>query len=163
MEATVKRSLVLLLWLCVIGTLTAVPLAFAGTAVTDVAVIHASANVASASKGDRIVFRGVVTDLGPDPVASSLDIHFENEANISDRVRVSCRAPGVGEIVSPDGNFCEFGEAAVGERFVERVTATVTGDQGTARLTFCASTEDATATDPDPTNDCRTVKVPITG
>jgi hypothetical protein len=106
---------------------------------------------------------GVAKDLGPDPVTDSLDVHFEDEAHISQNQHVSCRQPGHGEIVSPDGNFCEFGEAAVGERFVQRVTATVTGDDGSARLTFCASTESATPMDPNPANDCRTVKVPISG
>jgi hypothetical protein len=159
----VKRALVWLLGAIAMVPLAASAPAYAGTPVTDVAVIRATANVSSASMGDRVVFRGVVTDLGPDPVTDSLDIHFENEAHISDRVRVSCRQPGHGEIVSPDGNFCEFGAASVGERFVQRVTATVTSSDGNARLTFCASTESATPTDPNPTNDCRTVKVPITG
>jgi hypothetical protein len=72
---------------------------------------------------------------------------------------VSCREPGQGEIVSSDGNFCGLGGAAVGERFVERVRAIVTGHEGNARLTFCASTESATPMDPNQANDCRTVKV----
>jgi hypothetical protein len=145
----------------VVATVVASP-AVAGTPVTDVAVTRATANVASVSMGDKIVFRGVVQDLGPDPVTDSLDIHFEGEARISDRVRVSCREPGQGEIVSPDGNFCEFGAVDVGERFVQRVTATVTGDERNAKLTFCASTEFLPPTDPNPANDCRTVKVSIT-
>ena len=145
----------------IVGLTSSAP-ASAGTPITDVAVTRATANVASASMGDRIVFRGVVRDLGPDPVTDSLDIHFENEAHISARAHVSCREPGVGEIVSPDGNFCEFGAASVGERFVQRVSVRVTGEDGNARLTFCASTESAPPTDPNPTNDCRTVKVPIT-
>jgi hypothetical protein len=138
------------------------PTAAAGTPVTDLAVTRATANVASASTGDKIVFRGVAQDLGPDPVTDdSLDIRFEGEVHISVG-RVSCRQPGVGEVVSSDGNFCEFGSAAVGERFVQRVTATVTGDEGNAKLTFCASTEVLPTTDPNPANDCRTVKLPIT-
>lgn len=157
-----RRVLASILGLIALETLTAGP-AFAGTVETDLAVTHASANVVSASTGDRVVFRGVAKDLGPDPVTGdSLDIHFENEAHISIR-DVSCRQPGQGEIVSNDGNYCEFGEADVGERFVERVTATVTGDDGNARLTFCASTEVLPTTDPNPDNDCRTVKVPISG
>jgi hypothetical protein len=142
--------------------LTVSPPASAGTPVTDVAVTRASANVESTSRGHTIVFRGVVKDLGPDPVSDSLDIRFENEAHISIR-DVSCREPGLGEVVSNDGNFCEFGPASVGERFVQRVAARVTGETGNARLTFCASTESAISTDPNPTNDCRTVRVPITG
>jgi hypothetical protein len=158
----VRRALASILGLIALETLTAGP-AFAGTVQTDLAVTDASANVVSASTGDRVVFRGVAKDLGPDPVTGdSLDIHFENEAHISIR-DVSCRQPGQGEIVSNDGNYCEFGEADVGERFVERVTATVTGDDGNARLTFCASTEVLPTTDPNPDNDCRTVKVPISG
>jgi hypothetical protein len=157
----VKRALPWVSGIIAIVGLTASPPASAGTPITDVAVTRATANVASASTGDRIVFRGVVQDLGPDPVTDSLDIRFENKAHISANVRVSCREPGVGEIVSADGNFCEFGAASVGERFVQRVTARVTGENGNARLTFCASTESATPTDPNPMNDCRTVRVPV--
>jgi hypothetical protein len=156
----VKRSVAWMAGAITIVGMAASPPAAAGTPVTDVAVTRATANVASATRGDRVVFRGVVQDLGPDPVTDSLDIHFEREA-ISDRLRVSCREPGHGEIVSPDGNFCEFGGASVGKRFVQRVTATVTGDDGNAKLTFCASTESATPMDPNPANDCQTVKVPI--
>jgi Domain of unknown function DUF11 len=149
----------------IVGVMTVVGVgaspAAAGAPITDVAVTRARANVASASTGDKIVFRGVVRDLGPDPVTDSLDIRFEGEGHISVR-GVSCREPGVGEIVSNDGNFCEFGAAAVGARFVQRVKATVTGNAGDAKLTYCASTESAVSTDPDPTNDCRTVRVPIT-
>jgi hypothetical protein len=117
--------------------------------------------VASASIGDTIVFRAIVQDLGPLPVPDSLDVHFEKAAHIS-VTDVSCRAPGKGEIVSNDGNYCEFGAASVGERFIQRVTATVTGNEGNAELTFCASTENSSPTNPNPTNDCRTVAVPIT-
>jgi hypothetical protein len=159
----VRRVLAWVSGVIAIVGLTASPPASAGTPITDVAVTRATANVASTSMGDRVVFRGVVRDLGPDPVADSLDIRFENEAHISVNVHVSCREPGVGEIVSPDGNFCEFGAASVGERFIQRVRARVTGENGNARLTFCASTESAIPTDPNPTNDCRTVRVPITG
>jgi hypothetical protein len=159
----VKRVLALVSGIIAIVGLTASPHASAGKPVTDVAVIRATANVASTSMGDRVVFRGVVQDLGPDPVTNSLDIRFENTAHISVNVHVSCREPGVGEIVSPDGNFCEFGAASVGERFIQRVRARVTGENGNARLTFCALTESAIPTDPNPTNDCRTVRVHITG
>jgi Domain of unknown function DUF11 len=141
----------------IIASMAASPAA-AGALVTDVAVTRATANVASASTGDKIVFRGFAKDLGPDPVTDSLDIHFEGKAHISIG-HVSCRQPGQGEVVSNDGNYCEFGPAAVGERFVERVRATVTSDEGNAKLTFCASTESATPTDPNPANDCQTVKV----
>ena len=157
-----KRVLAWVSGIITIVGLTASPPASAGTPVTDVAVTRASANVESTSRGHTIVFRGVVKDLGPDPVSDSLDIRFVNEAHISVR-DVSCREPGVGEVVSNDGNFCEFGAASVGERFVQRVTARVTGEHGNARLTYCASTESAILTDPNPTNDCRPVRVPITG
>lgn len=157
-----KRALAWVSGIIAIVGLMASPPASAGTPITDVAVTRATANVASVSMGDRVVFRGVVQDLGPDPVTDSLDIRFENEAHLSVNVRVSCREPGVGEIVSPDGNFCEFGAASVGERFVQRVSARVTGESGNVRLTFCALTESAIPTDPNPTNDCRTVRVPRT-
>ena len=157
-----KRVLAWVSGIITIVGLTASPPASAGTPVTDVAVTRATANVASASMGDKVVFRGVVEDLGPDPVTDSLDIRFENEAHIS-VLDVSCREPGVGEVVSNDGNFCEFGAASVGEPFVQRVTARVTGNHGNARLRFCASTESSNPTDPNPDNDCRTVRVPITG
>ena len=157
-----KRSVAWMAGAITIVAMAASPRATAGTPVTDVAVTRATANVPSATTGDRVVFRGVVKDLGPDPVTDSLDVHFEGEAHISDRVRVSCREPGHGEIVSPDGNFCEFGAADVGQRFVQRVSAKVTGDVANAKLTFCASTESATPMDPNPANDCPTMKVPIT-
>ena len=156
-----RRSVAWIVGAVTVGGIAASPAA-AGTPMTDVAVTRATANVASASTGDRIVFRGFVRDLGPDAVTDSLDIRFEGERHISVR-GVSCREPGVGEVVSNDGNFCEFGAAAVGERFVQRVKAIVTGDRGNAKLTYCASTESAVPTDPDPTNDCRTVRVSTTG
>jgi hypothetical protein len=127
-----------------------------------VSVTRATANAATASIGDKLIFRGVVKDLGPDPVTDSLDIHFQDERHITTG-RISCREPGVGEVVSPDGNYCEFGPASVGERFVQRVAATVTSDRGNARLTFCASTESNPPTDPDLTNNCLTVRVPTSG
>jgi len=135
--------------------------ASAGTPGADVSVTSATASVASGSLGDTIVFRAVVQDLGPLSVPDSLDVHFEQAVHIS-VTDVSCRAPGEGEIVSNDGNYCEFGAASVGERFIERVTAKVTGSDGSAKLTFCASTENSSAANPNPTNDCRTVAVPIT-
>jgi Domain of unknown function DUF11 len=134
--------------------------ASAGTPGADVSVTSATANVASASLGDTIVFRAVVQDRGPLPVPDSIDVHFEKAVHIK-VTDVSCRAPGEGEIVSNDGNYCEFGAASVGERFIQRVTATVTGSDGNAKLTFCASTENSSPADPNPTDDCRAVVVRI--
>ena len=155
-----RRFITAMLVVATVLVLSALP-ATAGTAGADVAVTSVTTNVASASTGDTIVFRAVVQDLGPLPVSDSLDVHFDNAINIS-VTGVSCRAPGEGEIVSNDGNFCEFGAASVGERFVQRVTATVTGSDGNAELTFCATTENSSRANPNPTNDCRTAVVPIT-
>jgi len=154
-----KRFSVSMVGVTIVVAMAALP-ASAGTPGADVSVTSARADVASASTGDTIVFRAVVQDLGPLPVTDSLDVHFEKAVRIS-ITDVSCRAPGEGEIVSNDGNYCEFGAASVGERFVQRVTATVTGSDGNAKLTFCATTENSSAADPKPTNDCRTVVVPI--
>jgi Domain of unknown function DUF11 len=159
-EVSMRRLIASMVGLTVILALAALP-ATAGTPGADVSVTSATADVASASQGDTIVFRAVVQDLGPLPVPDSLDVHFEKAVHIS-VTDVSCRAPGEGEIVSNDGNYCEFGAASVGERFIQRVTATVTGSVGNAKLTFCASTENSSPADPNPTNDCRTVVVPIT-
>lgn len=155
-----KRFMASTVGVTIVVAMAALP-ATAGTPGADVSVTSATANVASAPIGGTIVFRAVVQDLGPLPVPDSLDVHFEKAVRIS-VTDVSCRAPGEGEIVSNDGNFCEFGAASVGERFVQRVTATVTGSDGNAKLTFCASTENSSAADPNPTNNCRLVVVPIT-
>ena len=155
-----KRFSASMVGVTIVVAMAALP-ARAGTPGADVSVTSARADVASASIGDTVVFRAVLQDLGPQPVTDSLDVRFVDAVGIS-ITGGSCRAPGEGEIVSNDGQFCEFGAASAGERFVQRVTATVTGRDVNATLTFCALTENSSAANPNPRNDCRTVVVPVT-
>lgn len=148
-------------------TIVAAAPAHAGLAANvDLAVLRVTTNVSSASVGQRLVFRAVAKNLGPDavPDGDSFDVQYVDAVNI--RVKAEhCIIPGLGEVVSADTPSCEFGVIPVGGKVIVKVVARVlTPTEGmAASLGFCTLSEDASTNDPNPSNNCMTASVPITG
>jgi len=148
-------------------TVVAAAPAHAGLATNvDLAVRRVTTNVSSANVGQRLVFRSVAKNLGPDavPDGDSFDVQYVHAVNIEVKAE-HCIIVGQGEVVSADTPSCEFGVLPAGGKVIVKVVATVrTPTEGTAAsLRFCTFAENGSSNDPNPSNNCMTASVPITG
>jgi hypothetical protein len=139
----------------------------------DLTVRRVTPSVTTAHVGERVVFRAVGQDLGPSSVDSSIDVSFvaygrpHPRPPINLRVtEVDCYTHGFGTPpdISSDGAACEFGGVPAGTKVWVKVVAVIrrtTPGTDQATIRFCASNESGER-DPNPTNNCRTVKIRIT-
>jgi hypothetical protein len=127
----------------------------ASAANVDLAVTANHASVSNANVGDLVTFTGTLTNKGPDAGGDDT-LYIDDYEGVTIR-RVNC------DIVSPDGNFCEYGSLPVGQSAKMRVVTKVVGGAAGqfAWLLFCSTTL-GQANDPVGHNDCRVqvIRVP---
>lgn len=129
----------------------------------DLKLTKIATSVATAEVGDRVVFRARAKNLGPG--TSQLDVTYSAARHV-DITREVCLVPASEsddiDPPSPDTPSCEFSDVPAGDVVIVKVVAAVTGTAGEqARLTFCTSNGTGSA-DPNPDNDCKTARIPIT-
>ncbi len=129
----------------------------------DLKLTKITTSVATAEMGDRVVFRAHARNLGPG--TSQLDVTYSNARHL-DIKREVCLVPASESddinAPSPDTPSCEFSDVPAGDFVIVKVVAVVTGTAGEqARLTVCTSNVTGSA-DPNPDNDCKTARIPIT-
>jgi hypothetical protein len=106
----------------------------------------------------RIV--AVAANLGPDDLVNdSLDITYDHVRHLR-VLRQRCS-----DGVSADTPSCEFGEVVAGGRVQTIIIAQVRAwtFPAFAHIRFCVSHEAAIDPDPDHSNDCRSVRVEVSG
>jgi hypothetical protein len=112
-----------------------------------------------------VTFRGFVKNLGPG-TATDMFVTYSNTRNLYIKKEV-CIIPtsekGDFNDVSPDTPSCEWSSVPEGDFAIVRVKAYTVGQPGQhVRITFCSSNGQGTD-DGDPTNDCRTARLTISG
>lgn len=144
---------------------------------SDMRIDSLRTNVASGTFGTRVVYKVVAENAGPDPLASSLDIIYNDPRSVRLRnyafeydsvnlriTDVNCyfnHFGGVGP--SPDTPACEFGFTAVGNRVYMKVVARIAPrtSSNIAALGFFVANE-SSIPDPNPSNNVVISRIPIT-
>ena len=108
----------------------------------------------------KVRFVAVAANLGPDDLVNdSLDITYDRTRHLR-VLRQRCS-----DGVSADTPSCEFGEVVAGGRVRTIIIAKVRAwtFPAFAHIRFCVSHEAAIDPDPDHSNDCRSVRVDVSG
>jgi hypothetical protein len=111
-----------------------------------------------------VAFKAYARNLGPG--TSDLFVTFSHARHLRVRREV-CLVPAseAGDFAapSPDTPSCEYTDVPQGDFVVVKVGTFIGGNPGsTASITFCTSNGTGFP-DPDPSNDCATARIPITG
>ena len=148
-------------------TVVAAAPAHAGLATNvDLAVRRVTTNVSSANVGQRLVFRSVARNLGPDAVPDGDSFDVRTSTPSTSRCRRSiASSSGRGRSCRRIHRRASSARFPPARKVIVKVVATVrTPTEGTAAsLRFFTFAENGSTNDPNPSNNCMTASVSITG
>jgi len=166
-----------LITVCLAVSLSGLAPAASARSGSDMRIDRVWTSVRSAPAGTRVVFKIVAENAGPDPLASSLDVfydeprgartgdfdgYFENGGNLDIRAELCYRDGFGGPGGNADSPACEFGFTGVGDKVYVKVVARLVQRTGghIAALGFRVSNE-SSIPDPNPSNNVAVSRILI--